>query len=385
MDYFKNKIKFNRNEISGAFGDIGTDLPLILGMILASQINGAAVFIVYGVMQLFSGLIYGIPMAVQPLKAIATIVIAKNLSGDVIFASGLVVGVLMLILTLTGLIKLLSKIIPASVIKGVQFGLALTLANIALRNYIFPNSSLMHFILILSAILLGILFLGNRKYPPAYFILGLALLFSLLVHFDLAFSVFDKISFKLPHFQIPKHGRFIEALFLLALPQIPLSIGNSILASSQMIDNLFPEKKININKISLTYSMMNIVSPFFGGIPVCHGSGGLVGHYNFGARTGGSVVFYGIIFLIIGLFFSLGIQNFFYLIPLQILGVILLFESFSMIKLLNFFSHDKQDVFLIVFVALIAVFLPYGFLIAMITGTVYHNICSKKSFLSHEK
>jgi MFS superfamily sulfate permease-like transporter len=385
MNFFKNKIQFNRNEISGAFGDIGTDLPLILGMILAAQIDGASVFIVYGIMQLFSGFAYGIPMAVQPLKAIATIVIAKNLSGDILFASGLIVGLIMLFFTLTGLVKFLSKVIPTSVIKGVQFGLALTLANIALGKYIFQNFNFQFFILIVGALILGIIFLGNRKYPPAYFILGLGLVFSLFFYSDLTFSVFDKFTFVLPEFHVPNNEVLFEALVLLALPQIPLSIGNSILASNQIVNDLFPEKKIKINKISFTYSIMNIVSPFFGGIPVCHGSGGLVGHYNFGARTGGSVVFYGIIFLIIGLFFSSGIQNFFYLIPIQILGVILLFESFSMIKLLKIHTLNRLEIYIIILVGLIAFFVPYGFLVSMIVGTFMFNFYAKKSSLSHEK
>lgn len=68
-------IRFDRNELSGAFGDIGTDLPLIIGMIIAAGLDSASVLIMFGVMQLLTGFVYRIPMPVQPLKAMAAIVI----------------------------------------------------------------------------------------------------------------------------------------------------------------------------------------------------------------------------------------------------------------------------------------------------------------------
>jgi hypothetical protein len=81
-------IRLDRNELAGAFGDIGTDLPLIIGMILAAGLDRASVLIVFGMMQVFSGLRYGMPMAVQPLKAVAAIVIAQRLSGATIHGAG---------------------------------------------------------------------------------------------------------------------------------------------------------------------------------------------------------------------------------------------------------------------------------------------------------
>jgi len=50
-DFICSRVRFDRNELSGAFGDIGTDLPLIIGMILASGVNGGGVFMVFGPMQ----------------------------------------------------------------------------------------------------------------------------------------------------------------------------------------------------------------------------------------------------------------------------------------------------------------------------------------------
>ena len=93
-------VRFDRNELAGAFGDIGTSLPLIISIIIASKIDTASALIMFGFMQIIAGLAYGIPMSVQPLKTFAVIIIAQKLTGNIIFAGGLMVGIIMLIFTL---------------------------------------------------------------------------------------------------------------------------------------------------------------------------------------------------------------------------------------------------------------------------------------------
>src|ERR1039457_2867413 len=95
--YFKQRIRFDRNELSGAFGDIGTSLPLLIAVIAASGVNGSRVFIMFGLMQIITAVSYGVPMSVQPLKAVAMLVIAQKLTGPVIFGAGLAIGVVMLL------------------------------------------------------------------------------------------------------------------------------------------------------------------------------------------------------------------------------------------------------------------------------------------------
>src|SRR5713101_6639205 len=95
------RIAFNRNELSGAFGDIGTDFPLVVGMILAAGLDPASVMIVFGAMQVLTGLLYGMPMPVQPLKAMAALVITQKLGGDVLYGGGLAIGIVMLLLSVT--------------------------------------------------------------------------------------------------------------------------------------------------------------------------------------------------------------------------------------------------------------------------------------------
>src|SRR5438067_1003343 len=100
----ESRIRFDRNELSGAFGDMGTDFPLIAGMILAAGLNPASVLTLFGTMQILTGLLYGIPMPAQPLKAMAVIVISQKASGAMLYGAGLAIGVVMLILAGTGLL-----------------------------------------------------------------------------------------------------------------------------------------------------------------------------------------------------------------------------------------------------------------------------------------
>ena len=383
VNKLKSNIRFDRNELSGSFGDIGTDLPLIIGMILVSGIDSASTLIIYGLLQILSGIYYGMPMAVQPLKAVATIVIAQHLTGNIIYGGGLAIGVIMLLFTVSGIINKLKSFIPKAVVRGIQLGLGLMLANIALKDYIVKDSHLFDYILVAIAGTIGIILMGNRKYPPAIFIILIGVFYALFFQIENPTSLFSQVELEIPNFSIPKWNDITTGFLLLALPQIPLSIGNSILATEQISKDLFPEKKITVNKIGFTYSLMNILSAFFSGIPVCHGSGGMVGHYSFGARTGGSIVIYGTFFLLIGFFFSANFDEIIQLFPMQILGVILFFEALKLVFLIKDLHAKPTDLYVALFVGLIACSLPYGFLISIILGTIlYYNSTKIKLFNS---
>jgi xanthine/uracil/vitamin C permease (AzgA family) len=372
---FKSKIKFDRNELAGAFGDIGTDLPLVIGMILASGLDSSSVLITYGLMQLLTALIYGIPMPVQPLKAVAMIVITQKIVPSVIYGGGLAIGILMLILSLTGLIDLIAKYIPKVVVRGIQFGLGLQLALIALKEYVVSDSTSGYWLAGV-AFIITIILIGNRKYPPAIFIILIGIIYALIFNFN-NFNFLNTVSFSIPKLYTPNWTDILTGFLILALPQIPLSIGNSIIATKQMATDYFPEKKITIKKISLTYSIINIINPFLGGIPTCHGSGGMAGHYAFGARTGGSVFIYGTMFLILGVFFSGSFEQIVKIFPLPILGVILLFEGLTLMIFIKDILDSKKSFFIALLVALIACSLPYGYLIGMIVGTIMFYISDK--------
>jgi xanthine/uracil/vitamin C permease (AzgA family) len=369
-------IRFDRNELSGAFGDIGTDLPLIVGMILASGLDTASVLIMFGAMQLFTALSYGLPMPVQPLKAVGVIVITQKLGGNILYGGGLAIGILMALFTVTGLVDWLAQVIPKSVIRGIQFGLGLQLASLALKEYMRADG-VAGYGLAAIGFILTIFLLGNRRYPPALFVLSVGVIYAFLFKPD-AIAAMHEVGFSLPRIHRPSWQDMLTGFVVLALPQIPLSLGNSILATRQIAQDFFPDHPIGVRKISLTYALMNLINPFFSGIPTCHGSGGLAGHYAFGARTGGSVVIYGSMYLVLGLFFSSGFGKIVQVFPLSILGVVLLFEGLTLMMLMRDLSDSAGDFSTSVLVGLMASGLPYGYLLGLVVGTLLDHVSRRR-------
>jgi MFS superfamily molybdate transporter len=364
------RIRFDRHEWAGAFGDIGTDLPLMTGMILATGVAPGPVLVLFGLSQIFSALVYRMPMAVQPLKAVAVIVIAQRVDASLIYAAGLTIGAMMLLLTLTGLLDWLARVIPKSVIRGVQLGLGLKLALIALGDYV-PADGAVGYGLAAIAFVVTLLLLGNRRWPAALAVLALGVVYALT--FKIQPGTFTgSLGMQMPRLAWPRGEALIQAFVLLALPQIPLSIGNSVLATRQIAHDYFPEAGVTVRKIGWTYSLMNLVLAPLGGFPVCHGSGGLAGHYTFGGRTGGSVVIYGVLFLVLGGVFGRGFAQVVHIFPLPMLGVILLFEALALMRLVRDQFGDSRALTIALLTGLLALALPFGFLIAILTGTTLH-------------
>lgn len=361
-------IRFDRNELAGAFGDIGTDLPLIVGMTLAANLDGASVLILFGAMQILTALRYRIPMPVQPLKAMAALVISQKLGGPILYGAGLAVGIIMLVLSVTGLIDWLARVVPKAVVRGIQFGLGIQLATLALKDYVQANGGRGYW-LAGAAFVLTILFLGNRRYPAAIFVILLGAIYAFAFKLSLP-TIVQGIGFNLPQVHVPAWGDVVTGFLILGLPQIPLSLGNSVLATRQIAEDLFPEKNLTVRQISFTYSLMNLVNPFFSGIPTCHGSGGMAGHYAFGGRTGGSVIIYGLLYLTLGLFFARGFDQVIGVFPLPILGVLLLFEGLALMLLVRDMTGSKTDLSIVILVGLIANGLPYGYAVGIVVGSV---------------
>ena len=375
-------IKFNKQELSGAFGDIGTDLPLIIAMILAANLYIPGVLIMFGVMQILTGLIYKMPMPAQPLKAMATLVIAQQIGGNVLLGAGLAIGIVMLILSVTGLLDKIALWIPKAVVRGLQLGLGLSLCSLAFKNYI-SSDSIYGYILPFIAFIIVLLFIDNKKYPASLLVIVLGVVYALFFKIDVE-EIPSAFGFSLPVFGVPTIEDITKGFILLALPQIPLSLGNSIIATKQVAKDLFPEREeLSIKKIGITYSFMNLINPFFGGIPTCHGSGGMVGHYAFGGRTGGSVIIYGSLFVFLGLFLSNGFHNVIQAFPLPVLGIILLFEGIALSSLIKDTIDVRKNFLIAILVGVIAFGLPYGFVISMIVGTiVYYAPVKLDSFVN---
>ncbi len=373
-NYFKD-IKFDRNEWSGAFGDIGTDFPLIVGMILAAGLDSASVLVTFGVMQIFTGSFYKMPMPIQPLKAMATIVITQKISPNILYGGGLAIGISMLLLNITKLIDWISRVVPKAVIRGIQLGLGIKLGLLALQDYVIADGVAGYY-LAAAAFLLAIFLIGNRKYPPAIFIIMLGMFYAFIFKVD-AHSFINAVGIHLPQIHTPTWADILTGFLILTIPQIPLSIGNSILATNQIANDWYPKHTVTIRKISYTFSLVNLINPFFSGIPTCHGSGGIVGHHTFGGRTGGSVIIYGCLYIFLGLFLSQGFDTLVHIFPLPILGILLLFESLGLMLLVQDVTDSKSSFMIALLVGLISGGIQYGFVIGLFVGTLIYYATAK--------
>jgi MFS superfamily sulfate permease-like transporter len=362
------RIRFDRHELAGAFGDIGTDLPLLIALVATCGLDAASVCIVFGLLQIAMGLLYGIPMPVQPLKAMAAIMLTERLSPGTLAGGGLVIGVAMLLLTVTGLLDWLVRIVPKEVVRGIQLGLGLTLSTLALEQYAGASGAIGYALAFVCVVVL-FAFRGQRRVPGPLVVMGLGVVYAFATDVQLV-ELAEGVGFRLPSLVVPTADELTRGALLLALPQIPLSLGNSVIATSQASRDLFPERAVSVRKIGLTYGLMNLIAPWFGGVPVCHGCGGLVGFHAFGARTGGAPVLYGSMYVILGLVFAPGFAEVVRVFPMPVLGAVLLFEAFALMMFVRDVAGDRRALWVALAVAAAVVGLPYGYLVGLVFGTV---------------
>ncbi|KAL3850347.1 hypothetical protein ACJIZ3_012229 [Penstemon smallii] len=114
------------------------------------------------------------------------------------------------------------------------------------------------------------------------------------------------------------------------IPQLPLSILNSVIAVCKLSTDLFPEKDVSATSVSVTVGLMNIIGCWFGAMPSCHGAGGLAGQYKFGGRSGGCVALLGVAKLVLGLVLGTSLVKVLQQFPVGVLGVLLLFAGIEL-------------------------------------------------------
>ena len=362
-------LAFTRQEVAGAFGDLGTDLPLLVGVVLATGMDPATAFVLFGTLQVLSGVVYRLPMPVQPLKAMAAIAIAGKIAPTLLAAGGVIVGITMLLLAVTGALDWMARTVPKPVVRGIQLGLGIQLATLATTRFLGADGLDG---LGLAALALGIVVTlrTNRYVPAALVVLALGVGYAA---WRWPANLPAPWGWHVPAFAVawPSRGEFAEAALLLALPQIALSLGNSVLATRQVVRDLFPDRPpLEVTRIGATYGIMNLLVAPFTGLPVCHGSGGVAGHYAFGARTGGSVVVYGTALIVAGLTLTGDPAAFQRLVPGPILGTLLLVEAVAVGLLLRDLRSQPKALALAAACGMTAAWVPYGYAVALVTGTL---------------
>jgi len=388
------RFQFNRLELAGSLGDLGTLLPIAIAMILINRLDATGLLLSIGLYYILSGVHFGLTVPVQPMKVIGAYAIATGVSAPELVSSGLLMGCVLLVLGLTGAISLVGKYTPKAVVRGVQLSTGALLMAEGVRfmagtsrfQVIHQAAEPYLDIQTLGPLSVGIpigiaaaavtlVLLNSRRFPAGLVVVSGGLLIGLMfgTHEGLgSLSLGFNIPQLLP-FGWPGQADFTMALMMLVLPQVPMTLGNAVIAYVDLSQEYFGEESSRVTYRSACLSMAgaNFFSFLVGGMPLCTGAGGLAAHYRFGARTAGSNVIIGGIFLGLALLLGPKAVAVVSLLPMAILGVLLVFAG-SQLALTVMDLKERKDMFvcLLILGVTLSVNLGVGFMVGLIMGHV---------------
>lgn len=333
---------YDRSELAGAFGDLGTLVPFVVGYVTINRLDPQGVLLGFGLMALATGLYFRTPMPVQPMKAIATVAVtqASTVSPAMIWASGLVTGVFWLAMAITGAVSWVAALTSRPVVRGLVLGLGL--------SFILEGVNLMQQgpALAIAGAALTFLLLSQSRLPAMLVLLLYGALAALVTDRNLV-SDLSALSpgFRLPSVGLPSLGLrdVVQGTLVLALPQAALTLGNAIIATREENNALFPDRPVSVRLLAADHGVMNLLGAALGGVPMCRGAGGMAGHIRFGARTGGALVILGMLLLVVALFLSASVDTLFRLFPMPVLGVILFFGGMELAASANGDGASRPD------------------------------------------
>jgi MFS superfamily sulfate permease-like transporter len=340
--------RFDRMEWAGAFGDLGTLIPFVVAYIAVVKMPPFGVLFSMGVAMLASGLYYRTPFPVQPMKAIGAVAATQaaqtaTITQNTVYAASLVTGLAWLLLGLSGAAHRVGSWVPRCIVVGIVLGLGM--------GFMLEGIRMMSAGWLMAAFgSIGTLLLLKSRAFPAMFVL---LMFGVVCGYVqnpaiLAALAAVKIQFHMPSvtlFNISYEDLLIGGA-LLALPQLPLTLGNAVIAITEENNRLFPDRRVSENQVATSTGVMNSMSAVFGGVPMCHGAGGMAGHVAFGARSGGAPIILAIILLLAAFFLSDSVGVILELFPRAVLGVILFLTGAQLALGSCEFSKNKEERFI---------------------------------------
>jgi hypothetical protein len=363
----KTKNLYNKMEWAGAFGDIGTLIPFVVAYITIVKIDPLGLLFMFGICLLAAGFYYRTPLPIQPMKAIGAAAIAGGISPPALFASGLTTGLFWFLAGITGAIRPIAKLATKPVVRGIMLGLGL--------SFMVDGVNRMKTMPILAGLALVVtyLLLTNPKIPAMFILLIFGIVSALIMNPQLVSELTKiHIGFRLPVFSLHRltWDDLVMGTLLFTIPQIPLTLGNAVIAIVAENNELFPDRRVTERKITISQGIMNLVSPIFGGIPMCHGAGGMAGHVRFGAKTGGALVILGGLLVIIALFFSDSVSIIFKIFPNAILGVILFFAGSELAIVVRDIGDNKRDFYVML---IVGAFAMWNMGVAFLVGIILDN------------
>jgi len=350
-------------DASGAFADLGTFLPLVLGVLMVRHFNPTGLLVGFGVFALGTAAVYHRPVPVQPMKVVAAIVIATGISPQAVAAGGLLMGLILVLLAVSGSITALARWVPQSVLTGVQLGIGL---HLILAGFRLVSDGW----IVGAASLAALLALQLTRFKPvaALAVLTTSAVWALQHSGGMPSSLTP--GFYLPELTLPHWRDSWTALQSLALPQLPLTLTNAVLAPAAIALSLFPEDaaRITARRLALSSGLLNALLAPLGAFPMCHGAGGLVVQYKFGARTGMAPALFGLSCLALGLLFGPDALLLLGVLPMAAVGALLVVAGGELAVSKRLFDASQDDLAVIVLTGVIAVMvnIATGFVVGIL-------------------
>lgn len=269
---FRNLVTRN---IFGSFADSAVLFPLLVLLGAKGTLSPFMLFLSAGLTYIFAGYFFRIPMPVQPLKSIAIAALAVGATGSEIRVSAAFLGIICLLLNLCRFDSLMERV-PIRIIHQVQLGLGVLLLIQAWRTL----GSGTEFV-VFCAFVLGALFL----FLPEWRGLPLMGLFAAagMVYVG-AHSIIHGNSLNV---SLQKNTDELRPLIVLGLvlPQVALTFMNSVLGTRAAAKVYFPQSsgRVTLHSLLGFIGVGNILVAAVGGLPFCHGSGGLTAHVKGGS------------------------------------------------------------------------------------------------------
>ena len=325
-------LRIGIGEATGAVADLGVMVPLATALILVNGLDAGAVLLCAGLLVLATGIVFRIPFPVQPLKALTAVAVAQQLSPGVIHAAGLEIAAVLLLLSIRHVADVVARVFTKPVVRALQFGVGILLVITSVKLVLDPPNVFTAtpaapwpWILMIVAFAGVVAAARTRHYWVA-----LAVLVAGVAAAAIAASPHvGGPSFALPEVQLPVAGAFASAFFLLVVPQLPLTFGNAVVAVNDLAHEYLGPAAVRVSpsRVCLSAGIGNAVSGVLGGMPMCHGAGGLTAHVRLGARSAGMNVLLGTSLAILGLFFAAQVPAILGLLPVWGLAAFLAYAG----------------------------------------------------------
>lgn len=321
-------------EASGSVADVGVLVPIAVALIVSNGLAPTAVLLPAGLAYLAVAALYRLPVAVQPLKAFGAIAIAVGAGADVVAAGALLMGAVFVALGATGWLDRAARAFPRPVVRGVQLAVALTFARIAWGLVVDPPAAFVRQPGVAVAAVLAVAAAVVLLRWPVLALVAVATGLVVAVVLAAPDAAPGPSALALP---TPDASSFATAAVLLVLPQLPLTFANSCLAPADAAREYFGARaeRVTPSRLALSLGAANLVAGGIGGMPVCHGAGGLSAHHAAGARTWRAPVLIGGALVLVALVAGRGLGGVLAAFPLPVLAALLAVAAVAHARLLR--------------------------------------------------